>query len=89
VPDEDIEIRIVGQRPGEKLAEELRDPDEEAFPTGHEGIFQSQPPVLERATLRASLRDLERLVGEGADEELAGFMKAWTGERTMQLSEAG
>jgi FlaA1/EpsC-like NDP-sugar epimerase len=93
VPDEDIELRIVGPRPGEKLAEELRDPDEEAVPTGHDGIVVSQPPVLERADLRASLQDLERLVNDGADEELASFMKAWsqprTTVRTAELSEVG
>jgi FlaA1/EpsC-like NDP-sugar epimerase len=88
VPDQDIEIRIVGQRPGEKLAEELRDPEDEAVPTGHAGITVSQPPVVERASLRASLQDLERLVAAGADEELAGFMKAWTGHRAAELSEA-
>jgi hypothetical protein len=43
---------------------------------------------VERASLRASLQDLERLVAAGADEELAGFMKAWTGHRAAELSEA-
>jgi len=37
-PDEDIEIKFIGLRPGEKLYEELITEGEGVFPTGHEKI---------------------------------------------------
>jgi FlaA1/EpsC-like NDP-sugar epimerase len=46
VPDEDIEIRYTGLRPGEKLFEELRLDGEDIMPTYHEKIkiFRSHGP---------------------------------------------
>ncbi len=38
VPDQDIEIKFTGIRPGEKLKEELINPDETAMPTFHKKI---------------------------------------------------
>jgi len=38
VPDQDIEIKFTGVRPGEKLQEELINPDETAAPTFHKKI---------------------------------------------------
>ena len=38
VPDQDIEIKFTGIRPGEKLQEELINPDETAVPTFHKKI---------------------------------------------------
>lgn len=46
IPDEDIEIRVTGPRPGEKLFEELQLDQEDMLPTAHEKImrFRSQAP---------------------------------------------
>ena len=46
VPDEDIELRFTGLRPGEKLYEELRMEGEDMLPTYHEKIkiFRSDRP---------------------------------------------
>ncbi len=41
-PDVDIEIKITGLRPGEKLFEELRHTEETHEPTGHPRIFRLQ-----------------------------------------------
>ncbi|HTQ32068.1 MAG TPA: nucleoside-diphosphate sugar epimerase/dehydratase [Opitutaceae bacterium] len=47
-PDVDIEIKITGLRPGEKLFEELRHTDETHEPTEHPRIFKLRSePVLE------------------------------------------
>ena len=48
-PDEDIEIKFTGVRPGEKLFEELACDDEQTRPTSHEKIRAWQlPPVTPR-----------------------------------------
>jgi FlaA1/EpsC-like NDP-sugar epimerase len=63
-PDADIEIRIIGLRPGEKLVEELQCEGEQFRPTTHPRVFRfvaagetSLPPEA----LRAQVTDLLRL----------------------------
>jgi len=63
-PDVDIEIRIIGLRPGEKLVEELHCEGEQFRPTTHPRVFRfvaagetSLPPEA----LRAQVTDLLRL----------------------------
>jgi FlaA1/EpsC-like NDP-sugar epimerase len=70
VPDRDIAIAITGIRPGEKLAEELYEPDVESTPTSHPGIRATRPPMPEAISLRSRLATLERLVVSGTNEEL-------------------
>lgn len=55
----DIEIRIVGLRPGEKLSEELQSADEKTVPTRHEKIRVALSPQVDRATI---LQVIEHLV---------------------------
>jgi FlaA1/EpsC-like NDP-sugar epimerase len=63
VPDEDIEIRFVGLRPGEKLYEELALEGENVLPTYHKKIriFQGTWPGHE--PMKMWLAQLESLVG--------------------------
>lgn len=79
VPGRDIEIQIVGTRPGEKLAEEIVDPEEEPLPSGHQGIFVSRPPVPDRPAMRRALRELEELVHAGEADVLARRVKDLAG----------
>lgn len=53
-PSGDIEIKVVGLRPGEKLFEELLIGGE-VTPSGHERILCSNEPFLETAELHAKL----------------------------------
>jgi FlaA1/EpsC-like NDP-sugar epimerase len=73
-PDVDIEIAFVGLRPGEKLEEELFHDLEAADPTRHPKIVVANIDRTSGEVLRAALRDLERLVEQGLDAEIRGFL---------------
>jgi FlaA1/EpsC-like NDP-sugar epimerase len=76
VPDRDVPITITGIRPGEKLAEELFEPDVASSPTDHPGIRATQPPLPDPVSLRRRLAELDRLVADGRNEELIGALGA-------------
>ena len=57
-PDGDIEIRIVGLRPGEKLYEELLIDREGMLPTPHEKILCASERMVPAAEMAAILEDL-------------------------------
>ena len=63
----DIEIRITGIRPGEKLAEELSAPDEAVVKTSHPSILKVVPPPVPKPLLDASVERLVNLAVNGAD----------------------
>jgi FlaA1/EpsC-like NDP-sugar epimerase len=76
VPGRDVRIEVIGRRPGEKLIEDLVDPEDESVPSGHPGIVAARPAVPDRPTLRRAMAELELLMGEGRTEELAERLKA-------------
>lgn len=61
-PDEDIEIRYTGLRPGEKLFEELTLEGENIRPTYHEKIKIFQAPPLDSTRLEVWLLELQALL---------------------------
>ncbi|HIL88442.1 MAG TPA: polysaccharide biosynthesis protein, partial [Deltaproteobacteria bacterium] len=61
-PDEDIDIRFTGLRPGEKLFEELTLEGENILPTYHEKIKILQPSSLDGRRLEVWLLELEALL---------------------------
>ena len=61
-PDEDIEIRYTGLRPGEKLFEELTLEGENILATYHEKIKIFQAPPLDSTRLEVWLLELEALL---------------------------
>jgi FlaA1/EpsC-like NDP-sugar epimerase len=75
VPGRDIEISIVGPRPGEKLIEEVRNPEEGVLPSGHAGIAVSSPLVPDRAALKRAIWELESLAPLGETDQLADRIK--------------
>jgi FlaA1/EpsC-like NDP-sugar epimerase len=92
-PEHDIDIEIVGSRPGEKLHEELWGEGEVAEPTVHAKIRRVRGPIVDSAWLQDELAELDRLVREGETLEtvsrLATMMRAprLAGARTDTLSE--
>ncbi len=57
-PGDDIEVRVTGVRPGEKLYEELACDDEQTRPTGHAKIRVWELPPADRAAVRRGLEIL-------------------------------
>lgn len=76
VPGKDVEITIVGARPGEKLSEQVIDLTESPEPSGHAGIVVSHPPVPDRVALKRALRELEALAVQGKFQELGDRLRS-------------
>jgi FlaA1/EpsC-like NDP-sugar epimerase len=79
----DIEIRVTGVRPGEKLTEELCAPDERPEATVHPSIVRVKPDRLDTELLAAGLGRLEDLAGCNRNDEAAQLLLdlargAWT-----------
>ena len=70
VADKDVKIVITGARPGEKLVEDLIDPEEETLPSTHPSIEVSRPSVPDPMGLRRALHELETLAAEYRQKEL-------------------
>mgnify|MGYP002152324956 CR=1 FL=1 len=76
MPGEDIEIRVTGLRPGEKLYEELLLDINGLEKTRHEKIFVEKPPVTDFATLDRQVREMGRtLVDQPPGEVKAALAK--------------
>jgi FlaA1/EpsC-like NDP-sugar epimerase len=60
-PHEDIEIKVTGLRPGEKLAETLTAPAERSVPSYGDLLHSIEPLRLGDATLTVALEQLEQL----------------------------
>jgi len=61
-PDIDIEIKIIGLRPGEKMFEEIQHTREEYSPTNNERIFRFTGPTLDYSDLNRILKEIDALI---------------------------
>ena len=61
-PDIDIEIKIIGLRPGEKMFEEIQHIREEYSPTNNDRIFRFTGPTLEYSDLNQILKEINALI---------------------------
>ena len=69
-PDEDVQIRFTGLRPGEKLFEELFHGREPATPTGHPGLLMATPRTADPAIVGRAIDEIATACRDG-DERLA------------------
>jgi FlaA1/EpsC-like NDP-sugar epimerase len=70
VPDQDIKIKIIGCRPGEKLYEELFDSSESRIDSGIEGVFGAVSTPVDLDILRLAFAELKQAAETGDLEKL-------------------
>ncbi len=75
IPDKDIEIRIIGLRPGEKLYEELLNNTSKTLPTHHEKIMIAQEAFDEFDKLGYLIESLVECATTYSNEDVVGRMK--------------
>lgn len=62
IPNEDIEIKFTGLRPGEKLYEELLMGEEGLEKTAHDKIFVAEPLDITMDDIEEKFKDLNKLL---------------------------
>jgi FlaA1/EpsC-like NDP-sugar epimerase len=89
-PERDVAIEIVGRRPGEKLHEELFNPDEEPRSTSEDKIIAAVRPPLAPEWVEEAFAQVEELVYAGDAQGLAATVSALAeGRRIPDTFEAG
>jgi FlaA1/EpsC-like NDP-sugar epimerase len=89
-PDRDVAIEVIGRRPGEKLHEELFNPDEEPRATSEDKIIAAVRPPLEPEWVEGAFAQVEELVYAGDAQGLAAMVSALAeGRRIPDTFEAG
>lgn len=81
-PGEDIEIRITGLRPGEKLHEELFHTDEDLTDTRHDKVMLARSRKTDWDTLQASLVSFKQAVAQGDSASLEACIHKLVPEMT-------
>jgi FlaA1/EpsC-like NDP-sugar epimerase len=69
-PERDIKLEFIGQRPGEKLVEELYFASEHPEPTEHEAIRRVRPDAVQHRQLRGEIERLRTLAESGQRSDL-------------------
>jgi FlaA1/EpsC-like NDP-sugar epimerase len=69
-PERDIKVEFIGQRPGEKLVEELYFSSEHPERTEHEAIRRVRTDVVQQRELRAEIERLRTLAESGQRKDL-------------------
>jgi len=73
-PERDIQLQFIGQRPGEKLIEELYFSSEHPEPTAHEAIKRVRGQAEQHPELRAEMERLRTLAEAGQRSELVRWL---------------
>src|SRR5262245_8266882 len=86
-PDEDIEVRITGLRPGEKLFEEIALDGENMMPTYHEKIRIFSGTVLEPDFLSTWMDQLQLLISRRDTDRILGHIEGLVPEYRSQRAQ--
>lgn len=87
-PDVDVPIVVTAPAPGEKLHEDLFNPDERPQPTPAEKIVRAERPAMDPARVEEIFDEVERLITNGKPQALADLVKAaagLTGDAVLEL----
>src|SRR4051812_44234286 len=84
-PDTEIAIEFVGRRPGEKIHEELFNPDERPQPTPAEKIVVAARPPLDPDWVEEAFARVEELVYAGDARGLAATVAELAGRRRVTV----
>lgn len=74
-PYDDIDIKITGLRPGEKLYEELLNDTSTTLPTHHPKIMVSKTPIVKFEDLKRKVKDIIKMATRGNDDEVVRMLK--------------
>jgi FlaA1/EpsC-like NDP-sugar epimerase len=83
----DIEIQIVGSRPGEKIHEQLIASDERESPTAHPSIKRVEAAILDEDVVVAAVHELATLAHERDDEKVAASLMRIVGAAAVDPTE--
>jgi FlaA1/EpsC-like NDP-sugar epimerase len=83
-PDEDIELQVIGRRPGEKLVEELYLPSERPEPTAHDAIRRVRGDERSHG-VREQVDRLSALADAADRSELIQSMRSIVPEYTPEM----
>lgn len=86
-PDVDIEIKITGLRPGEKLYEELLSDASTTLPTHHEKIMRAKDITMPYVVMEKQTKEIARATVKKTKNELVQMIKDLVPEYKSQNSE--
>ena len=86
-PDQDIDIKITGLRPGEKLYEELLSDESKTLPTHHEKIMRAKDTSVGYETMERETKAISRGTLRKSKQELVKMIKEIVPEYKSQNSE--
>ncbi|MGH2722671.1 MAG: polysaccharide biosynthesis protein [Actinomycetota bacterium] len=78
VPGKDVALSVIGSRPGEKLIEDVVDPDEHPGPSEHPAIMVSRPSLTDAVAVTDAVDRLVAMVDEGRDKDVAARLQDLT-----------
>jgi FlaA1/EpsC-like NDP-sugar epimerase len=82
-PDVDIAIEVVGARPGEKIHEDLFNPDERPRPTGADKIVAAERPLVDPSWVDEAFARADESVYAGDAAGLAAIVSELSAERVI------
>ncbi len=87
-PDIDIKIEITGLRPGEKLYEELFDPEEYVNVDNGGGYFMASPRIISQAAISKVLGELEAAIADRDEKRAVACLRELVPEYRPETASA-